>query len=55
MPLLDARGICRRTEIVFRQSRFRPFRATNIDVFLEMLEPVPAVDLIGWKTECIDA
>jgi hypothetical protein len=32
----------RRPELAFRMSRFRPLRATNIDVFLEMLEPVPA-------------
>jgi hypothetical protein len=28
-------------ELAFRQSRFRPLRATNIDLFLEMLEPAP--------------
>src|SRR5262245_24665425 len=26
-------------ELAFRMSRFRPLRATNIDLFLEMLEP----------------
>jgi hypothetical protein len=35
--------------------RFRPLRTTNIDVFLRMLEPEPAVELIGWATERIDA
>jgi hypothetical protein len=28
-------------ELAFRQSRFRPLRATSIDLFLEMLQPVP--------------
>jgi hypothetical protein len=28
-------------ELVFRQSRFRPLRATSIDLFLEMLQPEP--------------
>jgi hypothetical protein len=32
----------RESELAFRMSRFRPLRATNIDVFLDMLEPVPA-------------
>jgi hypothetical protein len=31
--------------------RFRPLRTTNIDVFKAMLEPVPAVELVGWATE----
>jgi hypothetical protein len=35
----DDRG--RPFELAFRQSRFRPLRVTNIDVFLEMLEPAP--------------
>jgi hypothetical protein len=34
-------GRRRRTELCFRMSRFRPLRATNIDVFLQMLAPVP--------------
>ena len=28
-------------ELIFRVSRFRPVRETNIDVFLKMLEPAP--------------
>jgi hypothetical protein len=32
-------GNRRTNEMAFRMSRFRPLRATNIDVFLEMLEP----------------
>jgi hypothetical protein len=30
------------TEMFFSASRFRPLRSTNIDVFLKMLEPMPA-------------
>jgi hypothetical protein len=36
----------RESELAFRKSRFRPIRATNIDVFLEMLEPEPAGHLL---------
>jgi hypothetical protein len=46
----------RESELAFRMSRFRPLRATNIDVFLEMLEPVPAhateqalVNFASWR------
>jgi hypothetical protein len=38
----DHRGGAYVAEIAFRMSRFRPLRATNIDIFLEMLAPVPA-------------
>jgi hypothetical protein len=34
-------------ELAFRMSRFRPLRTTNIDVFLEMLEPVPSGHLLA--------
>jgi len=52
----------RKLELAFRVSRFRPLRATNIDVFLRMLEPVPAVHLVQfvqfvgpWAAERTDA
>lgn len=45
MRLLTFRGTKQWGEVVFRMSRFRPLRATNIDVLLEMLEPVPAGQL----------
>ena len=38
------RGRHRTFELAFRQSRFRPYRATSIDAFLAMLEE-PRVDL----------
>jgi len=33
------------TELAFRMSRFRPLRATSIEVFQRMLEPVPVVEV----------
>jgi hypothetical protein len=39
-------GTTRESELAFRMSRFRPLRATNIDLFLEMLEPTPSVELV---------
>jgi hypothetical protein len=35
----------RRTELAFRISRFRPLRSTNIDVFLQMLEPTRVLEV----------
>jgi hypothetical protein len=48
-PVRDGRspnGVWKRSELAFRQSRFRPLRASNIDVFLEMLEPAPSVEVV---------
>jgi hypothetical protein len=39
-----------RIELYFRVYRFRPVRDTSIDVFVKMLEPVPAA-----PTELVDA
>jgi hypothetical protein len=36
----------RDTELAFRISRFRPVRSTNIDVLLQMLEPVRVLEVL---------
>jgi hypothetical protein len=37
----DPQGQLMKCEVAFRMSRFRPVRTTSIDVFTQMLEPVP--------------